>query len=460
MPEKPKSYENSLRKVFIRTFGCQMNNRDSELAYALLAREGYAKAEAPEDADIVLFNTCSVRKHAEDRAYGNAGLLKDWKKRYPDKMLGIIGCMAQSHGEKIFEKLPHVDFICGPANIFDLPQLIMRLAVQTQRRYIFALNNRQRPDIEQPALRQSPVSAYVSISEGCNNFCSYCIVPYVRGSEQSRSRKLILDEIRMLADFGYKEVILLGQNVNSYQRKGQGIRRKGRRSEFAKLLEDVDKIKGIERVRFTTSHPKDAAGDLFKAMRDLGKVCEHLHLPLQSGSSRILNRMNRGYAPEGYLKLVEEYRKILPSAGLTTDIIVGFPGEKETDFKDTCKIMKEIKFDGAFIFKYSPRPPAKAAEFKDDVPKEKKEERNQALLRLQEEISRKINEGLAGTDVEVFVESENKKDKEKSLSGRTRTNKVAVFGGDASLVKKIVNLRVKRATPHTLIGDLTGDGKL
>ncbi len=420
-----------------------MNSRDTELVYGLLLENGYGKADSAENADIILFNTCSVRKHAEDRVYGQALLLRKWKRKNPNAVLGVIGCMAQNHKEKIFDKLPHVDFVCGPANIYEIPELIKKAL--SRRGHLLALDRRQRPNVGQPACRESDVSASVSISEGCDNFCAYCIVPYVRGREQSRSEKLILDEIKNLADLGYKEVVLLGQNVNSYK--------SGRVNGFVKLLEDINKIKGIERIRFMTSHPKDASPRLFKAMRDMEKVCEHLHLPLQSGSDRILKRMRRGYGTAKYLKLVESFRKILPGSSITTDIIVGFPGETEKDFDRTYKIIEKVKFDSAFIFKYSPRPPAKASGYPDDVPPDTKAGRNQALLKLQENVSRRINESLVGKNLEVLVEAENSPGKIETLWGRTRTNKVAVFGGELNLLKKLINIRVKSVTPYTLVGE-------
>jgi len=433
-----------------------MNDRDSELIYGLLTGEGYAKTDLLEDANVALFNTCSVRKHAEERVYGKVGMLKKWKQENPKRIIGIIGCMAQSHQGRIFERLPHVDFICGPANIYDIPKLILRRQVQDRQRYISALDQKQRPDIEQPALRQSPVSAYVSISEGCDNFCSYCIVPYVRGGERSRSKRLILEEVTRLAGTGIKEVVLLGQNVNSYCCQGKRSKSKGR--GFVKLLEDINSIRGIERIRFTTSHPKDANRSLFRAMRDLRKVCEHLHLPLQSGSNRILERMRRGYSREGYLRLAEDYRKILPSSSLTTDIIVGFPGESEKDFRQTCRTMEEVGFDSAFIFKYSPRPPAKSCAHKDDVAVNIKGGRNHRLLDLQREISRKVNERLIGREVEVFVESENRKAKGKSLCGRTRTNKITVFDASPRLINTKVDVKIQKVTPNTLIGEWSDHG--
>jgi tRNA-2-methylthio-N6-dimethylallyladenosine synthase len=434
-----------MKKIYIRTFGCQMNDRDSELIYGLLLNDGYIKADTLEDADVVLFNTCSVRKHAEDRVYGNVGLLRRWKQNKPTMVLGILGCMAQSHGERIFQKLPHVDFVCGPADIYKIPDLISQL--QLQRRHLAALGEGQRPLIAQPGYRENPLSAHVSISEGCDNFCSYCIVPYVRGREQSRPKRLIVDEVQRLAEAGYKEVTLLGQNVNSYRSN------KKQQYGFINLLEDVNAIQGIERIRFITSHPKDATKELFQAMKDLPKVCEHLHLPMQSGSNAILKKMRRRYTQEKYLKLVETFRKIVPASGLSTDIIVGFPGERENDFKQTYATMKTVAFDSAFIFKYSPRPPARASAYDDDVAKNVKEKRNQMLLELQKKLSRDNNARLVGAQVEVLVGSRDNRRGEGYLRGRTRTNKIVVFRGDLSLLKTLVNVTITSITPHRLIGE-------
>jgi len=447
MSKESKTYEKSPRKVYIRTFGCQMNNRDTELICGLLMKEGYAKTDSLEGADVALFNTCSVRKHAEERVYGKVGTLKHWKKKNPSAILGVIGCMAQSRKAEIFKRLPHVDFISGPSDIYKIPELIRQ--IELGENHVFALNSRQRPDIQQPAFRENPISAYVSISEGCDNFCSYCIVPYVRGREQSRHKALILDEVKQLADSGYKEIILLGQNVNAYKDD------RGDENGFVKLLEDVNKVKGLERIRFMTSHPKDATDDLFKAMRDLDKVCEHLHLPLQSGSDKILKRMKRGYTREKYSKVAENFRKILPKSSLTTDIIIGFPDEEKEDFKHTCDMMKTTQFDSAFIFKYSPRPPAKSSEYEDNVSEETKKERNQFSLRLQEEIARKRNKALIGSDIEVLVESKNKNNSGKSLCGRTRTNKIVMFDSTSDLLKKLIYVKIKRVTNYTLIGDIS-----
>ena len=435
-----------------------MNIRDSEFVMGVLLESGFRKADFVKEADAILFNSCSVRKHAEDRLFSNIAELKDLKKKRPGLVIGLIGCTAQNYKEKILEKASLVDFVCGPGDEADIPAIVRD--VMKNRCPIIATNkvHENRPELF-PEYRESGFKAHVSISEGCNNFCSYCIVPYVRGRERSRKAADIIREVKNLAERGFKEITLLGQNVNSYKgnirgdKGGDKWRNKGwdKGRAFIRLLEELNVIKGIERIRFMTSHPKDASADMFKAMRDMEKVCEHLHLPAQSGSSRILKLMNRGYTAARYLKLIGGYKKILPEGSVTTDIIAGFPSEKEDDFSDTLALLKEVEFDGAFLFKYSPRPPAKSAELKDDVPKEVKQERLKALLDLQCRISLKRNEQMKGVLAEILVDGYNKKTP-SLLTGRTRTNKVTVFEGGKNLIGKFVNVKIESVTPHALKG--------
>ena len=358
-----------------------MNNADSELVYSMLLSQGYVKAKSYEDADVILFNTCSVRKHAEDRVWGKVGQLKkgmdprlrgdDSVRRGNDKrpIIGIIGCMAKAQGDEIFKRLPHVNFICGPSDIYAIVDLIEQVQARPKKHFA-EIGRRQRLLKMDPRLRgddigyrEERIKAGINISYGCNNFCSYCIVPYVRGREISRKQKDIIDEAKALVDDGVKEIMLLGQNVNSYQYSVNS----NQKNNFIKLLEKINKIDGLLRIRFMTSHPKDAGVALFKAIATLDKVCEHLHLPLQSGSDRILKSMNRGYTSSHYLKLIDKLRKLVPDCAITTDIIVGFPSETEDDFNCTRDIIKRIGFDSSFIFKYSPRPFAKASDMADDV---------------------------------------------------------------------------------------------
>ena len=431
-----------------------MNDRDSEEIAGMLLDKGYSIAASPEEAEVVIFNTCSVRKHAEDRAISNIGALKSLKKRRPQMVIGVVGCMAKAQGDKIIEKLPLVDFIAAPANIYEIPQVLEE--VSKRRKSVSAVGRESRPEIKDIAYHTKGISALVTIMEGCNNFCSYCIVPYVRGREVGRPANSIIEEIKALADRGYKEVTLLGQNVNSYRDQNveslsQGPATAGDTSPFVKLLEEVDKIDGIERIRFLTSHPKDAGEGLFRAMRDLPKVCEHLHLPLQSGSDKILKSMNRGYTAEDYLRKIEMLRRHVPDCAITTDVIVGYPGEAAEDFKATEELIRKIRFNFAFVFKYSPRPPAKASELEDNVPKKDKEERNKILLGLQERISAEKEKEFVGGETEVLVEGRCRKESGKVM-GRNRQNIKVAFQGDTGLIGVLKKVRIRLVLGHTLVG--------
>ncbi len=369
------------KRVYIRTFGCQMNVRDSEIIYGLLIERGWKKAESIEDADCVLFNTCSVRHHAEQRAYSNMGMLAKLKRRRPELILGFVGCTAQKDKDIVFKRLPHVDLIAGPGEIYNIPDYLDAILDGGEK--VMAAGMPERPECKNPLYRENKTSTYVSISEGCDNFCSYCIVPYVRGRQRCRKKELVIDEVRSLSLMGIKEVTLLGQNVNSY---GKDLKDG---SDFITLLEEIHTIDGIKRIRFVTCHPKDTTIRLFKTMRDLPKIYNHIHLPLQSGSAKILKAMKRGYSPAHYLGLIDALRSYIPDCNITTDIIVGFPGENNEDFKDTYNMMKRIEFDSAYIFKYSPRPPAESSRLVDDVGADIKKERHAEILKLQKEISKK-----------------------------------------------------------------------
>src|SRR3989338_2667198 len=450
---KKSLYKNMPKKIYIRTFGCQMSLRDSEFVAGLLLDDGFTLANSIAGADIILFNSCSVRKHAEDRLISNISDLKLLKKKRPDIVIGLMGCTAQAYKDKILGRLPILDFSCGPGNESDIPKIIKD--IMENRCGIVATDkiNDKRPEIF-PEYRQDRFRAYVSIGEGCNNFCSYCIVPYTRGRERFREIKDILKEVKNLARRGFKEIMLLGQNVNSYINPSRNLttyssKPTAKKSDFVRLLEALNAVKGIERIRFMTSHPKDGSADLFKAMRDLEKVCEHLHLPLQAGSNRILKLMNRGYSAEKYLKLAGEYKKYVPEGSITTDIIVGFPSETREDFGNTVKMVEGVGFDGAYMFKYSPRPPAKSVKLKDDVGQKEKEDRLNILLNLQREISLNRNKLLNGKAVEVLVCDLHKKDN-NVLTGRTRTNKVVVLGGSSDMISKFVNVKIESVTPHAL----------
>ncbi len=383
-------------KVYIRTFGCQMNVRDSEVIAGLIKNAGYALVDDPEKADIVMFNTCSVRQHAEDKVWSEIGryktkgsVLSHKTFQARRKIIGLIGCMAQNYKEEAFRRAPNLDFVVGPSDIHKIPAIIAALASTEHlapstglfERKIWETNGDLRPeDIYHTGFYEDANHAYAVISEGCSNFCSYCVVPYVRGGLHHRSNPDILKEIEEAIAKGISHITLLGQNVNAYQDKDVN---------FIKLLECVNAVKGLKEFSFITSHPKDASAELFKAMQGLDKLKKYLHLPVQSGSDRILKLMNRGYSRKSYLGLAEDYRKIVKGAVLTTDIIVGFPGERESDFQDSYDLVRDIQFDLAYIFKYSPRPNTEAAKLDDDVPKQEKERRHKLILDLQKGISRK-----------------------------------------------------------------------
>jgi len=435
------------KKIFIKTFGCQMNERDSELIAGMLLKKGYEIVDTPEESDVALFNTCSVRQHAEDRVIGNIQKLASRRKKDPGFRIGILGCMAQRHGDMLFKEYPQVDMVTGPSNIYDVPELLGKVFDAEK---ILAVNNKKRPSRKKDntGYRSGIYSAYVNVMYGCDNYCSYCIVPYVRGREISRPKNDIVKEVKNLASKGFKEVTLLGQNVNSY---GKGLTNK---ITFPELLEAVNHVKGIERIRFTTSHPKDAHKPLFRAMRDLDKVCEHLHLPIQSGSDKILDLMNRKYTIEDYRKKIDMLRSMVPDAGLTTDVMVGFPSEKDPDYKATKKAMEEIGYNSAFIFKYSPRPPALSSCLVDDVPEEVKKKRNTELLALQKKISQEKNRAMVDSFREVLVEGRSRMS-EKEMMGRTRNNTPCVFPGDEDMAGKLVRVHIKGASPFTLKGEIT-----
>ncbi len=376
-----------------------MNNRDSEIVRGMLEEQGYTFVESHDKADIVIFNTCSVREHAEHRA---VSILASIARKKPRRIFGLIGCVAQHRKEALFKTIPRLSFIAGPSNIYEVPKILKTIIypggvtslppspncfrVRLQRTSCSVPPRGCRPvNYINPEYRESETHAYVNIIYGCDNFCSYCIVPYVRGKEVSRPVRDILKEIEELVSRGIREITLLGQNVNSY---GQRTENREQRTEFVRLLERINGINDIRKINFMTSHPKDASMELFKAMRDLDKVDKHLHLPFQSGSNRILKLMNRGYTVEKYKELARSYRNLVPDAKLTTDIIVGFPSEKEEDFNKTKQVLQDLRFDSAYIFKYSPRPPAKSAEMTDDVPLGIKKRRNNVLLDLQKKISR------------------------------------------------------------------------
>ncbi len=428
------------RNFYIKSYGCQMNLLDSQLAAGILTQEGYLPTDDPSQAGVILVNTCAVRGHAEQRALGRIRDLLRYKENNSRVKFVVMGCMAQRFGEELFKLAPGVDIVTGPDSYRKLPGLLENL----DHSPIVSLKlNSEESYSKVVAQREKGISAFVSVMRGCDNFCSFCIVPLVRGRERSRPPEEIAAEVRTLVTQGFKEVTLLGQNVNSYHWEG---------TDFPSLLWRLNQIEGLGRIRFTTSHPKDLSPSLLEAIQGAGKVCEHLHLPLQSGSDHILKRMNRGYTLKDYLRIVEEARRIIPDLALTTDLITGFPGEKEEDFQRTVEVMKEVSFDSSFSFKYSPRPGTKAAGFADDVPPQVKAERLTVLIELQRRITAKRNQALVGTTQEVLVEKRGKLPGQ--LYGRTRTNKPVVFPAQKGAMGKTLKLKIIKAKGWTLFGKL------
>ncbi len=416
----------------INTFGCQMNARDSEKLLGIMKMIGYEETDS-EEADFVLYNTCTVREHADVRVYGRLGVLKNAKTKNPDMIIAVCGCMMQEEHivKKIRESYRHVDIIFGTHNVYKLAELLFEHfcdgGFQTE-----ILEKDENIVENLPSSRKYPFKSGVNIMYGCNNFCSYCIVPYVRGRERSRKPEDILCEIEKLADDGVIEVMLLGQNVNSYA------------YDFPKLLEDVCKIEKIRRVRFMTSHPKDLSDDLIRVIRDNPVICRHIHLPLQSGSTKILKAMNRRYTKEDYLSLVKKIRDNIPGISVTTDIIVGFPGETEEDFEETLDVVNKAEFDSAFTFIYSKRSGTPAASMEGQISREVSGERMKRLLKLCGEMSAKRTQKNAGRICEVLVEGPNEKNPEL-LSGRLSNNSVVHFKGSRHLTGSLINVRLDEA---------------
>ncbi len=454
-------------KFFIKTYGCQMNERDSEqVAHSLIAR-GYQRVAHETEADVVLLNTCSVRDMADRKALGKMGMLGRLAKERPHVLFGFLGCMAQARGESLLKNLPHVDLVVGTQKFHRVADYVEELvAKKTARAAIAPDQNRAMDDVrfsivdtaEEPGsqstirdqqLAPRQTTAFVSIMQGCNMHCTFCIVPQTRGTERSRSVAEIAGEARELVARGVKEVTLLGQIVNLYGRH-EFPKRDGK-SPFVQLLEALNEIEGLQRLRFTSPHPIGFRDDLIDAIARLPKLAEHVHLPLQSGSNRILKAMHRAYTAEKYLDLVRRIRHAREGIAMTTDIIVGFPGETEEDYKQTRDLVEEIQFDNAFVFRYSPRRDTPAAEMPDQIDEHTKEQRNQDLLRVVNESTRRSGQRLVGRSVEVLCEGPSKTNPAR-LMGRTRTNKIVVFEGSEKLIGEIVDVRVQRANGFSLYG--------
>ena len=431
------------KTFFVRTYGCQMNELDSELMVGALEKRGMKRVREEEDADLLLFNTCSIRDLAERKVMGKIGQLGRSKKHRP--IIGVTGCMANAKKERIFRKLPHVDFVLGTNNITDLNGVldeVLETGKPTLKTDMHFEENLNYMD----AVRDDPVKAFVSIIRGCDKYCTYCVVPYTRGKEVSRPPEDIETEVKKLAASGYKEITLLGQNVNSY-----GHDKPQWKELFHDLLYRLDKIDGVERIRFMTSHPCDITIELMEAIRDLPSLCEFVHFPIQAGSSRILRKMNRRYTLESYLEKVELLRKIVPGVSLGTDIIVGFPTETEEEFQMTYDVFKQIRYSVAFIFAYSARKGTPAYRWKDDVSEELKNKRLHRLMDLHQEIAKEEIENFIGSPIEVLVESKNKSGQ---LKGRTRCWKKVVFSGRDELIGTLQSVDITGCNHQTLLGEL------
>jgi tRNA-2-methylthio-N6-dimethylallyladenosine synthase len=494
-----------MQRVYLETFGCQMNKLDSELVAGELVRRGFALTPVAEEADVVLFNTCSVRQHAEEKVYSRLGQLRRRKEREPDLVLGIIGCMAENVREELFDKVPHLDLICGPGELHKVPELVEEAAVKRTQAVALAPRKRggkpfvdpnddplERLDLGRFAaggsVREDPWRAYLRVQRGCNHMCAFCIVPYTRGKEVYRPPENIRQEVEGLVDDGVLEVTLLGQNINSYRWETPD----GRTVGLGHLIRELDKVPGLRRIRFVTSHPADMDDDILRAVGETGKACPYLHMPAQSGSSALLTRMRRGYTREFYLERAARARKLIPGVAIASDFIVGFPGETDADFEATESLVREVGFKNSFIFKYSPRPGTPAAKTDDDVPAEVKKERNRRLLAVQEEVAERANREFVGRTVEILCEGPSKRAEARAaaesvtlalpiygepgsatgfetapprgatavaeppgltqLMGRTGTDHIVVFDGPTDLRGRFVRVRIERATAYTLFG--------
>jgi len=423
------------KRYLIKTYGCQMNEHDTEIMAGLLQGMGYIPTQAETDADVILYNTCAVRENAENKVFGEIGRLRPLKALNPELVLGLCGCMAQEKGVQrmVQRKFPWVDLVFGTHNIHRLPHLLM--AAKESQTTLMEVWDKAASTVEDlPKSRKEGIRAWVNVQYGCNKFCTYCIVPYTRGAERSRLPMDVVREVESLVQHGFREVTLLGQNVNDY-----GVDLGD--TNFAQLLRRVNDIPGIERIRFTTSNPWNFTDEVIQAVADCEHVVEHIHLPMQSGNNDILRRMNRSHTREYYLGLVEKIRRAIPGVSLTTDIIVGFPGETAEEFEQTLRVVEEVRFDNAFTFIYSPRENTPAAKQVDGVPLSEKKLRLQRLNDLQYAISLDIHQGMRGEVVEVLVEGESKTNPEV-LAGRTRINKLVLFEGGPSLIGKLVMVEV------------------
>ena len=456
------------RRLYIETVGCQMNVLDSEMVVADLRKRGFELAADLAAADVILFNTCSVREQAENKTYSALGRLRSFKQRHPEKIIGVMGCMAQKDQQLVFSRAPYVDLVVGPGQLARIPDLIEAVGHGKGRQMAVSLGRTDGPVAEirrshetfdplrDPTMRPTPFQAYLRIQIGCDKFCTYCIVPMTRGPEQGRPPEQILAEARVLADQGCKEITLIGQTVNSYKHASGG-----RTTRLSDLLYSLSEIGGVQRLKFVTNYPKDMTDDLLQAVRDLPQCSPYLHVPVQSGSNAVLARMKRGYTVEDYREMLGRIRATIPHAAVTSDFIVGFCGETEADFQQTYELVKESRFKNSFIFKYSERPGTKGAElYADDVPFEVKNRRNNELLELQNRLSEQDNQQFLGRRVEVLVEGASDRAKSRGedagesvqLMGRTPDDRIVVFDGQPRLIGQIIPLAIYDVAAHTLFG--------
>jgi tRNA-2-methylthio-N6-dimethylallyladenosine synthase len=436
------------KAFYLETFGCQMNVVDSERIVALLAEIGYEQTEEPEQAGLVLLNTCAVRDKAVRKAYGHLGCFKPLKERNPTLIIGMGGCIAQQEGKQLLEEFPYLDLVFGTHNVHRLPEMVQQVADKRVRcEETEFLDRDTRLQLFPSRTGQEAFTRFVTVMQGCDNFCSYCVVPYVRGREISRPSSEVLEEIRDLAGQGVREITLIGQNVNSYGNKEEG------ELSFAELLEQVNAVDGIDRIRFTTSHPKDLSNELIDCFGRLDKLCKHLHLPVQCGSDNILKAMNRGYSRERYLEIVSRLHQVCPDIRLSSDIIVGFPGETEDDFAETMSLLEAVRYTEIYSFIYSPRKGTTAADMKDEFTAEAKQQRFNRMLDLQQEISRQTWDADVGTVQEILVEGASKVG-DGQMFGRSTWNRIVNFSGSAELAGDLVKVKITKSFRNSLLGEL------
>jgi len=431
------------RSYHIETYGCQMNVADSELVSAMLQKAGYKETANIEKADAIFVNTCAIREHAEDKVHSRLGFYNKIKEQKPSTIIGVLGCMAQNLKEEILENKPYVDIVLGPDSYRKLPKMLDGRTENKSHIVDTKLSKFEVYDNIFPS-RNDGVNAWVSIMRGCDKFCSFCIVPFTRGRERSRSISSIKDEVEIAVESGFSEITLLGQNVNSYNFEG---------NKFHKLLEEVARIKNVKRIRYTSPHPKDMTLDVLNVMSDFDNICNYVHLPLQAGNNKVLKRMNRTYTKEKFLQLSNIIRSKLPKVGISTDIIVGFPGENDSEFQDTLDVMKEVMFDSAYTFKYSSRPGTRAAEFEDHVLEDEKQKRLESVINLQREHTAIRNREFINTIEMVMVEKESKRSQEQ-WAGRTDSNKWVIFNKKSEKIGDIVPVHITSAYGITLQGKI------